>query len=302
MRCRAFSLVALLLMVVACGPAAEPAPEPAAEPEAAPMSDTDAIDAIRVAYQDAYNAGDAAGVAALFNGDTAWYLPADGSANQGAAIETALANSLATGSPTATIDTAETVVMGDYAVSRGGWTVAMTPEGGEAMSFGGNYMTAFQRVDGAWKINVLVTNYDAPPAEGLPAAPAPERSLPDLTESAMAGVLASYAEHYNQGHGDVVAGMYAEDAVAAFGDAPLATGREAIAAYFAATMVEGAQLTIHQVGEVDLGDGWYLGGGWFRTTVPGGQREGHWMTVASTDADGNMTIRWGITNVLHGGM
>ena len=280
----------------------EPEPEPVAEPEAMPMDDAAAIDAIRVAYQEAYNAGDAAAVAALFNGETAWYLPADGSANEGAAIETALAESLAMGSPTANIVTADTVVMGDNAVSRGSWTVTMTPEGGEAMSFGGNYMSANQKVDGEWKINVLLTNYDAPPAEGLPAAPAPERNMPDMADTAMAGVLASYVEHYNQGHGDVVAGMYGEDAVSAFADYPLATGRDAIAAYFADTLVEGAELAIHQVGEVDLGDGWYLGGGWFQITMPEGGREGHWATVASTDADGNMVIQWGITNTVHGGM
>jgi uncharacterized protein (TIGR02246 family) len=300
MRHRLIPVLVLLLIVTACAPA--PEPEPVAEPEAAPMDDAAAIDAIRMAYMEAYNAGDAAGVAALFTSENAWYLPADGSANDGDGIEAAIAASLATGSPMATIETADTVVMGDYAVSRGNWMVEMTPEGADPMSFGGNYMSSYLKAEGDWKINVLLTNYDAPPVEGMPAAPAPERTMPEMAGGAMAGLLASYVDHYNQGHGDVVAGMYGPDAVSAFADTPTATGRDAVAAYFAGSMVEGGELAIHQVGEIDLGDGWYLGGGWFQLTMPDGGREGHWMTVASTDAEGNMMIQWGITNAVHGGM
>jgi len=302
MRSRSLLVLLVFLITVACGPAAAPEPEPVAEPEAAPMDNAAAVEAVAGAYMEAYNAGDAAGVTALFAGDNAWYLPADGGAHQGpAAIEAALTEAMA-GSPMATIENADIVVMGDYAVSRGSWTVETTPEGAETISAGGNYMTSYQNVDGEWKIGVVLTNYDAPPAEGMPAAPAPERNMPDVTDGAMAGLLASYADHYNQGHGDVVAGMYGADAISAFADNPMATGRDAIAAYFAGSMVDGAQLELHQVGEVDLGDGWYLGGGWFRIAATDGGREGHWMTVVNTDADGNMMIQWGITNVLHDGM
>lgn len=292
-------VLALLLLVVSCAPA--PEPEPAVEP-AAPTP-AEAIDGVRAVYQDAYNAGDAAAVAALFTED-AWYLPAEGSVNRGAgAIEAALAASMATGSPQATIATLDTMVLGDSAMSRGTWGIEMTAEGAESRAFGGHYMTAFQNVDGEWKISSLMTNFNAPPVEGMPAAPAPERTTPDLADSPIAAAIATYMERYNAGDAAGVAAMYAEDAVVAFADAPLVEGREAIAANFTTSMAAlgSPQLTIHEVGGVDLGDGWYGSGGWFETTSGAGNRQGHWMSLMRTDADGNRLTHWAITNLVHGG-
>jgi hypothetical protein len=62
------------------------------------------------------------------------------------------------------------------------------------------------------------------------------------------------------------------------------------------------QLTIHTIGAEDLGDGRYGAGGWYEITSEAGRREGHWMTLVVTAADGSQQIEWGITNAIHTGM
>lgn len=297
MKFRLSALVGVLLMVVACAP--EPAPAP--EPEAPPMTDEQAIDALRAAYAEHYNLGHADVVADLYAEDAA-LLPADGSVNLGRpAIAAALAQEL-TMSPTLSIADAETMVMGDSAVEIGTYSVSMaTPEGGEPMGSSGSYLTVFQRVGDAWKIGVLIGNNDAPPTAGMPAGAMPMEVPPDLVDSPVAGLTAAYAEHFNLGHADVVAGLYDEDAVAAFADSPMAEGRDAIAAALAERMAMGSpQITIHTVDVTDLGGGWFASGGWYEitATVDGAasMSSGKWLTLVRTDADGTQRIHWAVTN------
>jgi len=306
MRFRLAPLLVLLLIVTACAPAPEPEPEPAADAEPVAAADTAALDAIRVAYMEHYNLGDADMVAELFT-DDAVSLLADGGVRLGReAIQADLTQALA-GAPTLGIETDDTMVMGDHAVTRGQYTVEMAPEGSDPVAFGGQFISSFRRVDGEWKIRALMGNYDAPPAAGLPSVGPPEEAMEELTDSPTAALTASYVEHFNLGHPEVVAGMYAADAVAAFANQGVAVGNVAIESALTERIAMGSpQLTIHQVGYEDFGDGWALNGGWYEITATTDAGEvhqiGNWLTLVGTDEDGTQKIQWAITNTMNSDM
>ena len=303
MRVRLAPVLVLLLIVTACAPAAAPDPEPAVD--AGPTDDEAAVDAVRAAYVEHYNLGHADMVADLYTED-ALTLFADGGVSMGReAIQAALEAAL-TGGPTASIESGGIVVMGDQAVSRGSYAIEIAAEGEEPVSLNGHFMTGFERVDGEWKISVVLTNFDAPPAPGAQSIPGPADAPEEITEGPLAALATSYAEHFNMGHPGVVAAMYADDAVVAFADQPLDEGTEAIEASLAARADGVNQLVIHTVGSEDMGDGWTFGGGWYEVTTPTDDGEvsqvGSWLGLASTDADGTTKFKWAISNVRHGDM
>ncbi|MBM4186368.1 MAG: hypothetical protein FJ206_03545 [Gemmatimonadetes bacterium] len=175
----------------------------------------------------------------------------------------------------------------------------MTPPGGAAVNLSGNYLTAFRRDNGVWKIGAVVSNYDAPPPAGTPrdttmTAPPPDAgTLKDLT--------ASYTEHYNLGHASAVANLYTDSAYSAFADAPAKQGRAAIEGYLAEQMAQGSpQLTIHDVSTTELPGGWALDGGWYEVNAKGPngpvRRIGVYMLLAQRQSDGSWKIHWAVNN------
>jgi ketosteroid isomerase-like protein len=295
MRSRLAPVLALLLIITACAPA--PAPEP--EPE---MDEAAVVAAILDDYVVHYNLGHADMVADFYT-DTAVALLASGSVNMGReAIQVSIELAMANG-PTLSIESADTMVMGDNAVSRGSYSVEIAAEGADPVSFGGSYMTRFERVDGEWKISAGLSNYDGPPAEGVPSAPALDSpEVPeDMTEGPLVTFAASYVEHFNMGHPAVVAAMYADDAVAAFADGPLLEGNAAIEAALTERADGVAQLAIHVISADDLGDGWHFGGGRYEVTDEDEQSQvGNWIGLVSTDEDGTHKFVWAISNMVHG--
>lgn len=302
MQTRLLVLLSALLLVSACAPATEPAPEtesaPEAEAPAEPMDDEAAIDAVRAAYVEHYNLGHADMVADLFT-DDAVTLFADGGVSEGreqieASHTTAMAND-----PTVQIDAAETMVMDDMAVSRGTYSVQMAPAEGEPVSFSGYYLTEFQKVGGEWKIGAVISNYDSEPPAGMPAGTMPEETPPDLVDSPLADLTAAYAEAFNAGDAAAVAALYDEDAVAAFAGMEAAEGRAAIQGALEERMAAGSpQITIHEVATMDMGDGWYVGGGWSEAATDGEPQLGHWISLVRTAEDGSASIHWMVTNTV----
>jgi hypothetical protein len=159
-------------------------------------------------------------------------------------------------------------------------------------------MTVSHKIDGEWKTAAVITNYHADPPEGTPVAEGSSEPPPELADSALAEVSAYYATHFNMGHGDMVAGRYAEDGLAAFANLPVATGRAAIAEQLNARIAEGddPQLTIHEVGAVDMGDGWTVGGGWYEMASSAGDVTGSYMMLCRAGEDGTMEIQWAVSN------
>jgi uncharacterized protein (TIGR02246 family) len=155
--------------VVACAACASPQPpqETAASTDPTPIND------IRSRFQAAYNAGDAAAVAALF-ADDAVSMPDHEPALEGkAAIEKRMQEVFAQYSPSISITPGETEVHGDVAHEHGTYTIELTPKaGGTAMKDNGKYLVILKReADGTWKIHHDIDNSSNPP----PGAPAPEK-------------------------------------------------------------------------------------------------------------------------------
>ncbi|MFQ5678774.1 MAG: YybH family protein [Gemmatimonadota bacterium] len=265
---------------------------------AAPVADAAGLEALTATFAERYNARDVGALADMY-ADDALTLPADGSVNEGKeAITAALERAMAM-SPTLSLETGDVMVFDNGAVARGAYGVEVTPEGTEPISFSGHYMTTFIPEGDAWKVAFVITNYDAPPPEGLPAGEAPGEPPEEAGE--MTDLITAYAEHFNQGHASMVADLYTDDAVAAFANLPLAEGRAAIESTLAERMAEGSpQLTIHDVGTMDLGPGWKLDGGWYEltaTTDEGSATQiGSYMILCQQGDDGSWKIRWAVSN------
>ena len=260
-----------------------------------------AIDKIHADYTTHFNLHHAGPVADLHS-DSAAFLGADGSVDLGKpAILKGLEETISA-SPTLTLTPAETKFFGaDNALTRGSYTIAMTPPGGAALNLSGNYLTAFRRESGVWKISAVTTNYDAPPPAGTRRDTTMSGSAPPPDLGTLKDLVAAYAQHYNLGHASVVAGLYTDSSYSAFADAPAKQGRPAIDAYLKEQMAQGSpQLTIHEVATTDLPDGWAIDAGWYlvNATTPQGpaSRAGAYMLLAQRQADNSWKIHWSVTN------
>jgi uncharacterized protein (TIGR02246 family) len=157
-------------------------------------------------------------------------------------------------------------------------------------------MTYFTRENGAWKIRVVVTNYDAPPPEGLPRAAADSSVPPE--NGTMKDLANEFATHHNMGHASVVAGLYTDDAIVAFANAKPVQGRAAIEAALTALMAEGSpQIAIHDVGTTQLDAEWALDGGWYELKPKTGTATaGVYMSLVHKAQDGTWKIHRSISN------
>lgn len=287
-------------LLAACAPQdAEEAAEPMAEPAAEMSADEAANDQLRADYVTHYNMHHADMVADLFT-DSAVFMSADQSINEGrAAIEAALTEQMA-GSPTVDITGAGTMVFGDMAINRGTYSVSTTPEGGELTTFSGAYLSGTERTADGWKIVALITNYDAPPPEGSPLAEWPDEAPPD--EGTMQDVVDIYVDRFNAGDAAGVTALFTDEAVFAYSNLPVAEGTAAIQAALEERFAMGGSptLEIHDVGTWPLGEGWAVDAGWYRLTVEAesGQvaQVGNYVNLCQQQADGTWKIHWGISN------
>jgi len=106
------------------------------------------IEKMDQAWQTAYNAGDAAAVAALYAEDAKVMAPERATVSGRAAIQAMFAQDIATGSKNA-LTLVEVFGGGDFAVEVGGW-VETGADG--AHKDHGSFLTVYKRVGGAWKI------------------------------------------------------------------------------------------------------------------------------------------------------
>lgn len=300
MKLRHLFIPLAVVVLAACGGTADQAADTAAPAAttAAPMDDAAALDAMTDFLVTHYNMHHPDMVVDEVYADDAVFLGADGSVQDGKeAIRAAMTTAMA-GNPTLGVEVADRVIEAQWAVSRGTWSLETTPEGAPAaLALHGNFMAAYEKIGGEWKAKAVVTNYDAQPPAEMPRAEAPAEAPPDMTDSPLAEVAAYYATHFNMGHGDMVASRYAEDAVAAFANLPVANGRAAIAAQLNGRIAEGnPQITIHEVDAQEIGDGWVLGGGWYEISATTGDVDGAYMMLARPGADGNMQIQWAVSN------
>ena len=116
------------------------------------------------AWQSAYNAGDVAGVAAMY-ADDGMRLPPDMPAVEGReAIQAQIQGGMDGGLAKVKIKTVETKVMGEMGFARGVFE-GFAPDGSSLGT--GKWANSAQYVDGKWHVRYDIWNMDAP-------APAPE--------------------------------------------------------------------------------------------------------------------------------
>jgi uncharacterized protein (TIGR02246 family) len=100
------------------------------------------------AWEKAYNAGDAAGVAALYGKDATLMPPGVDPASGSSAIKAFFDGDVKSGAKNA-LTTEDVTAAGDYAVETGKW-VATSAEGKHLDH--GKYVTVYKKADGGWKI------------------------------------------------------------------------------------------------------------------------------------------------------
>lgn len=295
---RLATLVAAAAFVACAEPPADEAP--ADEPQA--MTDQEAIAALADAWEAAYNAHDAAAVAAMYT-EESWMAPADGGMFEGREEIQAWAADGAAQSPTIDITPLETVVSGDLGMGIGRYTVTVPAEGGEAMSFSGAWINAVERVDGEWMIAGTTTNYDSPRPEGWEWNPAMDGEEPPENDM-FPETTAAYEAAWNAGDGAGIAALYTDDAMASWTDGPILDGRAAIEAAAMDRSTSGTTLDLHAVGGMDMGAGWNGVGGWYEVADAEGTivRAGIWMNLVRVGEDGTPRIHWTVSNGWPAGM
>jgi uncharacterized protein (TIGR02246 family) len=106
------------------------------------------IEKVAKAWEKAYNAGDAAGVAALYTKDAKVMAPGAEAASGTKAIQALFAADMAGGAKNA-LTTEDVVGFGDYALETGKWVA--TSADGKHLDHG-PYMTLYKKEGGGWKL------------------------------------------------------------------------------------------------------------------------------------------------------
>jgi uncharacterized protein (TIGR02246 family) len=288
------------LLIAACAPEAEQAVEEMAEATTQEYESVSGLIATLASnYEEHYNAGHASMVADLYT-DDAIVMNANSAVNKGREAITASLEEFITGfSPVLTINPTEQVTVGDWVVDRGSYTQGITPEGAEAVTLSGYYMSLSERTEDGLRLHRLAVNGDGPPPIPMPGPEMVETEA--MSGGPLADLIAAYEEHYNMGHESMVADLYTEDGVTMFAEEPASSGRAAIEAAIAANMAEGSpQLTIMDAETVTLGEGWAVDRGHFavEATVEGQSvtRSGTYMILCREMDDGSWKLHWGLSN------
>ena len=116
------------------------------------------IEKVGQAWQNAYNAGNAAGVAALYTKDAKLMVPGAETGSDGKTIQKLIAGDIALGGKLA-LTTDDVVGFGDYAVETGRWVA--TAADGKHLDHG-PYVTFYKKADGGWKIYRDIWNSSMP--------------------------------------------------------------------------------------------------------------------------------------------
>ncbi len=298
MQSRTWLYLAAVALATGCAPPADEQAEGAAPPaaESATAADEAAIEALRTEYATHFNLRHPDAVAALY-ADSATISTADGVIAHSRAEILAATGADIGRNVTLDLQGDEVMVVGDYALSRGRWTV--TPAEGSEMpgALSGNYVSVASKQGGTWQITYLVTNYEAPPPEGVPAPP-PHAHRP-AEEGTMKELAAAYTQAFNAGDAAAVAALYTEDSFLSLANQSTVTGRAEIRARFTEYFAAGqSTIEIHDVRTVDTGNGWAIDAGWITVTPAGAQASrGTYVLLVQQQPDGSWKIHRALNNL-----
>ena len=127
----------------------------------APQADLEGLKSMRDAWQSAYDAGDAAALAAIYEEDSALMPPNSTPVTGRATIETFWGDFMASGGSVKITDS-EAYAHGDVGYKVG--TFTMTDSGGMVLDEG-KYVELWRHVDGRWQMHRDIWNSDLPLAE-----------------------------------------------------------------------------------------------------------------------------------------
>lgn len=240
----------------------------ACAPEVDQAAEEAAVREVATRYLDLAKAGDAAGIAALFTADGAWYPSLFTRGVGPAGVEAAWTESFGFTPPADNnwaADRFDVAASGDLAVEHGSWAGA---SGGT-----GRYLTVYRKEGGAWKI-----------ASDMAIPAGPNGGAPQWARDA----LARWYQAFNGRDMDGLLAYYAADAVVGG-----ARGRTAIADMFRADWAErpmtcqGGYDAFRVVGPVAVG--------WGRDTCTGEAgadgtvpvQRSNWVSVFEQQADGS---------------
>lgn len=255
-------------------------------------ADGAALTTLLGSYAEHFNLGHADLVAEMY-ADDAITVFANGGVQLGREeIQAGLAESMAAFGKIA-IDRDELHLAGDNAVARGTWSSTTAVEGADDAVVSGHYMTWFVRMDGDWKIMVVASNYDSeqPPEAHMGAV---SENVDDVEDDGLDAMMTAYEEAFAAGDASAMAMLYTENAHVSFASQPAVEGRAAIEAVLA----EGVSGTtdIHAKGTFDLGDGWFVNGGWYEIMDDSGNSVGNYLLLARATEDGGHQIHWLVVN------
>jgi uncharacterized protein (TIGR02246 family) len=164
------TLFMTLLLAAGCSPA-EKMEAPA--PVDTTAADVAALVKNREAYIVAENAGDAAGIAALYAANATFMPPDQPAVSGSAAVQAHYEAVFAQMTAALTVNSREMHAAGDIGYDAGSFGIQLTPKagGGAAAQISGKYlMLAGRQADGSWKITNMIFNTDAPGMMPAPAA------------------------------------------------------------------------------------------------------------------------------------
>ena len=159
----------IAVALTACAQPADQTQEPAVDLTA----EAQAVEAVSMQWLEAAKAHDVDAATALFAEDAVFFDQGEGSVEGLPAIRAEMETEFAE-YPEATIDWSTSSVQvassGDMAWERGSWT--FDPDGaGEAEPMTGEYVTVYEKVDGAWKVASDIGVTHEAEEEGAEAAP-----------------------------------------------------------------------------------------------------------------------------------
>jgi uncharacterized protein (TIGR02246 family) len=300
-------LAGALLLAVAC---AQPAPE---EEAAAPgPSDEELLQEMVTAWDAGLNGHDTDAILALYADDDATAMAPNQPALAGKeAIRGWLDTLFAQGTVQVANQAAEIQVSGDWAFSRGTYTLSVTPEEGEPAAEAGEWISISKRqADGSWKAVRNIWNTDSPPPgvdppPGAAAAEAEEVPPPEtpVCVDSLAAADQAFVDNVVAGDVAAVVALHTETARRVPPDLPAVVGRPALTGYVQTfvDLFEPRDLTVTQAGNQAAGD-WGLTWGVYEfayTLKEGGETfsgNGKYVTVDRLGDDGCWRYEWVLWN------
>jgi ketosteroid isomerase-like protein len=186
----------------------------ACRPAAAPLENKAAAEEVAAAWVKAFDAGDAAAVAALYAEDAHSMPPGAGTVSGRAAIESYWRQDIGPGGVVTKLTPNDSIAQGDLLHVDGAYEV--TAKEGATLAKG-QYQQLWKRIDGQWKVQHEMWRLD----------PAMQR------DPTTADRLASlWTTAYNAGNATALTELYDKEAVLSTPTAGSRTGREAIGSFW----------------------------------------------------------------------